>query len=148
MCYDISPSGSTPVIEEQGNEASVGTGSSKPDRKTLSGFLLGHADGIFIFSFFFHVLALTHYISSLLPQRADQQASDADGPSVRVSEGPGGGEEEPPGAAILALPAQPGGGRAGAVDRSEGGGRQLAGTGSRLRACHRKWVDMWRLRMR
>lgn len=85
---------------------------------------------------------LTHFSSSLC-QWADQQAAVADRPSVRVSEGPGGGEEEPPGAAVLALPAQQRGGRAGAVDRSEGGGCQLARTGSRLWACHSKYVSRW-----
>lgn len=59
-------------------------------------------------------------------QRTDQQASVADRPSLRVPEGPGGGEEEPPGAAVLAVSAEQGGGRAGAVDRSEGSGRQLS----------------------
>lgn len=71
-------------------------------------------------------------LSLFFLQRADQQASVADRPSVRVPKGPGGGKEEPSGAAVLALPAQQGGGRAGAVDCSEGGGRQLARTGSRL----------------
>lgn len=55
-------------------------------------------------------LCLTLHASSSLPQRTDQQASVTDRPSVRVSEGPGGGEEEPSGAAVLAVPAQQGGG--------------------------------------
>lgn len=86
-------------------------------------------------------MSIYNTISPLsFPQRAHQQASVADRSPVRVSEGPGGGEEEPPGAAVLAVPAQQGGGRAGAVDRSEGGGRQLTRTGSRLRACDCKCV--------
>lgn len=68
---------------------------------------------------------LFHLFLLSAPQRTDQQASVADRPSVRVPEGPGGGEEESSGAAVLALSAQQGGGRAGAVDRSEGSGRQL-----------------------
>lgn len=59
---------------------------------------------------FFFFLCLTLHSSSSLPQRTDQQASVTDRPSVRVSEGPGGGEEEPSGAAVLAVPAQQGGG--------------------------------------
>ena len=60
-------------------------------------------------SLFLFVLDPTHFLFSL-QQRADQQAPVTDRPSVRVTEGPGGGEEEPPGAAVLALPAQQGGG--------------------------------------
>lgn len=82
--------------------------------------------------YFLSFYARLDTLSLSFPQRADQQASVTDRPSVCVPEGPGGGEEEPSGAAVLALPAQQGGGRAGAVDRPEGGGRQLARTGSRL----------------
>lgn len=86
------------------------------------------------FTFFVTIASISSLTQRLFlsGQRADQQAAVADRPALRVPEGPGGGEEEPPGAAVLALPAQQGGGRAGAVDRPEGGGRQLARTGSRL----------------
>lgn len=72
------------------------------------GCLLLTADGCYTPPSFF--LSLTLNSTSSLTQRTDQQASVTDRPSVRVSEGPGGGEEEPSGAAVLAVPAQQGGG--------------------------------------
>lgn len=68
----------------------------------------GAVTATLLLAFFFWCLTL--HSSSSLPQRTDQQASVTDRPSVRVSEGPGGGEEEPSGAAVLAVPAQQGGG--------------------------------------
>lgn len=68
----------------------------------------GAVTATLLLAFFF--VCLTLHSSSSLPQRTDQQASVTDRPSVRVSEGPGGGEEEPSGAAVLAVPAQQGGG--------------------------------------